>query len=174
MGLSVFLQAPLVQVFVLLFTLPQPPKCLWTTGFSLSLGKQPRWPSAQLIQSWHKGFKDRPADRLSKAWAENALAPGHRDTQVTAQVVPMALGRMSKCVSPHLCPCLYTSLYGIKKNPSICHRIMTLLAVCLGQDAVVISLFFLKADIFQHLQPRHGANKWLSVHSEGEDSSFLL
>ena len=38
---------------------------------------------------------------------------------------------------------------------------------------MVGSLFFLKVNIFQHLQPRSWANTWLSIHSRGEDSSFL-
>lgn len=93
-------------VFLLLFTLSQSPKCLWTTWLSLLLGKQPRWPAAELIQSSYKGCKDRPADRLNKAWAEAALTSGHRDTQSTAQVVPGALGRAGKCICPRLCPYL--------------------------------------------------------------------
>lgn len=109
-------------VFLLLFTLSQPPKCVWTTWLSLPLGKQSRWPAAQLIQSWHKGFKERPADRLRKAWVETALTSGHRDTQCTAQGVPGALGRTGKCICLHLCACLYISLYDIKKkkiHPSV-------------------------------------------------------
>lgn len=67
-------------VFLLLFTLSQSPKCLRTTWLSLLLGKQPRWLAVQLIQSSYKGCKDRPADRLNKAWAETAFdirAQGH-------------------------------------------------------------------------------------------------
>lgn len=93
-------------VFLLLFTLSQSPKCLRTTWLSFLLGKQPRWLAVQLIQSSYKGCKDRPADRLNKAWAETALTSGHRDTQSTAQVVPGTLGRAGKCICPRLCPCL--------------------------------------------------------------------
>lgn len=92
-------------VFLLLFTLSQSPKCLRTTWLSLLLGKQPRWLAVQLIQSSYKGCKDRPADRLNKAWAETAWHQG-TGTQFTAQVVPGTLGRAGKCICPRLCPCL--------------------------------------------------------------------
>lgn len=85
-------------VFWLLFTVSQLIKDLWTTWFSLSLGKQPRWMAAQSNQSWHEGFEDRPANRLSKAWTKVALTPGHSDSQCTAHIVPGARGRRDKCV----------------------------------------------------------------------------
>lgn len=72
-------------------------KYLQTTWFCLLLRKQPSWAAAQLSQSWHEGFRDRPANRLSKACAKIALTQGHSATQSTAHI--FALISALVCVS---------------------------------------------------------------------------
>lgn len=69
-----------------------------TTWFCLLLRKQPSWTAAQLSQSWPEGFRDRPANRLSKACAKIALTEGHSATQCTAQIFAL--------ISVLVCICL--------------------------------------------------------------------